>query len=80
MLIIQFRIILKILQEDRTIKQPRELKEGNNRIVLTYAPKRKREFVGITGTISLAPGEEITIKCPHGAKGYAEAFLDAKGT
>lgn len=70
--------ILKILQEDRTIKQPKELKKGNDRIVLTYAPKRTREFVGITGTISLAPGEEIMIKCPHGVKGYVDAVLNDK--
>ncbi len=70
--------ILKILQEDRAIKQPKELKEGNDRIVLTYAPKRTREFVGITGTLSLAPGEEITIKCPHGVKGYVDVVLNDK--
>ena len=54
------------------------MKEGNDRIVLTYAPKRTREFVGITGTLSLAPGEEITIKCPHGVKGYVDVVLNDK--
>lgn len=74
----QYRLysILKILQEQRKIKRPKELKESNDRIVLTYAPNYTGEYVGITGTISLAPGEEIVIKCPHGVKGYAEAFFD----
>lgn len=73
--------VLKILQEDCKIKSPKETQVTNNRTVLTFVPKKTREFVGITGTVSLAPGEKITIKCPHGAKEYAEVFsLDAKET
>lgn len=74
----QYRLysILKILQEQRKIKHPKELKESGDRIVLTYAPNYTGEYAGITGTLSLAPGEEIVIKCPHGVKGYAEAFIN----
>lgn len=48
-------------------EKPKKLPDG--RVQHTYAPETTRQRVGHVGHYRLQPGEEIVIKCPHGAKG-----------
>lgn len=66
--------ILKICQKNHVIAQPVNTAalsaDGQNHVF--YAPRQAHDYVGITGEITLAPEEELIIKCSHGVEGYVE--------
>ena len=67
----QYRLytILKPLSVEEKIRKPKELKSTEDGLLYTAAPKNNHEVAQVSGTITLAPGQSMTIRCPHGVTG-----------
>ena len=63
--------ILKRCQKNYYIKQPSNADNEfiDGRCSFFIAPSMTHDFLGITGDITLGPGEELAIRCPHGVDG-----------
>lgn len=70
----QYRLytILKPLSVEERIKKPVKSRETKSGLVYTAVPNTNHEATQVIGHICLAPGESITIRCPHGVTGRIE--------